>query len=119
MQIDVKRIYDPPDPGDGQRVLVDRLWPRGVSKDAARLDLWLKEVAPSHELRKWFAHDSAKWDEFRRRYGAELKANPEPLERLRRLAAGGKLTLLFATTELERNHARFLKGLLTERASRL
>lgn len=112
-RIKVKRVYDPPAPEDGLRILVDRLWPRGLSKEAARIDCWLKDAAPSAELRRWFGHDPARWDEFRRRYAAELRANPEALESLRAMLRGrGAATLLFAARDAERNNAVALKEML-------
>ncbi len=110
--IRIKRIYDPPAPDDGRRVLVDRLWPRGIAKDEARLDEWLKELAPSDELRKWFGHDPAKWDEFRARYRTELKSRPELLVQLRAAANKGTVTLLYAAKDTEHNNAVVLKELL-------
>jgi len=118
VDIQVRRIYDDPAPRDGTRVLVDRVWPRGVRKDAARLDDWAKDVAPSSELRKWYGHDPAKFGEFRRRYTAEL-AGPEPeaaLSRLRALAAAGPLTLLTATRDVSYSQAAVLADLLQPRA---
>lgn len=115
--IRARRVYDAPSADDGARVLVDRVWPRGLRKDAARLDDWAKDVAPSTELRKWYAHDPAKFDEFRRRYRAEL-AEPGPaqaLARLRALAAAGPVTLLTATKELDISQAAVLAGLLREK----
>jgi uncharacterized protein YeaO (DUF488 family) len=82
MKIQIKRAYDDAEPSDGTRILIDRLWPRGVSKEVAHLDLWLKEIAPSTELRQWFAHDPARWAEFQRRYRKELSANPEAIRQL-------------------------------------
>ncbi len=111
----VKRIYEPPAKGDGVRVLVDRVWPRGVSKEKARLDAWLKEVAPSAALRKWFDHDPAKWDEFRRRYSAELggKSGREALEALFELSRGKKVVaLLFGAKDVEHNQAVALREYL-------
>lgn len=110
--VKIKRIYDPPAPGDGRRVLVDRLWPRGVSKDEARLDEWLKEIAPSDELRKWFGHEPARWEEFRKRYREELKSHGEFMERLRAEAKKGSVTLLFAAKDAEHNNAVVIKELL-------
>lgn len=106
----LKRIYEPPDDGDGERILVDRLWPRGVTKAEAALDQWLKDIAPSPELRKWFRHDPAHWDEFGRRYRAELSANAEAVEQLRRLH--GKVTLLYAAHDEQHNHALVLLDFL-------
>ena len=114
--IRVRRVYDDPSPEDGARVLVDRVWPRGLRKDAARLDEWAKDVAPSTELRTWYHHDPAKFDEFRRRYTAEL-AQPGPREalaRLRGLARDKPVTLLTATRDLDLSQAAVLAGLLRE-----
>ncbi len=110
--VKIKRIYDEPAPGDGRRVLIDRLWPRGISKDEAGIDEWLKEVAPSDELRKWFGHEPARWEEFRRRYREELKVHGEILERLRSEARKGTVTLLFAARDAEHNNAVVLKEML-------
>ncbi|MFB6491069.1 MAG: DUF488 domain-containing protein [Thermoproteus sp. AZ2] len=109
--IKVKRVYDPPEPDDGLRILVDRLWPRGVKKESAKIDLWLKEVAPSDELRRWFGHDPAKWEEFKARYAEELRGNPA-FEELKRLAASGNITLLYAARDRAHNNAVVLKELL-------
>ena len=114
--IQVKRVYDPPAPEDGYRVLVDRLWPRGLKKADAAIDHWLKEVAPSTPLRKWFGHDPAKWGEFRRRYAAELDANPEPVALLRERAAAGTVTLLFGARDREHNDAVALQDYLASEA---
>lgn len=114
--IRVRRVYDEPSPADGARVLVDRIWPRGMRKDAARLDEWAKDVAPSTELRHWYQHDPAKFDEFRRRYTAELD-QPGPrdaLARIRALAADGPVTLLTATKDLDLSQAAVLAGLLRQ-----
>ena len=116
MNIRVQRVYDPPSSDDGARVLVDRIWPRGLRKDTARLDHWAKDVAPSAGLRTWYGHDPAKFDEFRRRYIAEL-AEPGPREalgQLRALAESGRLTLLTATKELNLSQAAVLAELLTQ-----
>ena len=114
--IRVRRVYEESSPADGVRVLVDRVWPRGLRKDAARLDEWAKDVAPSTDLRTWYRHDPAKFDEFSRRYAAELndpKAR-EALGRLRALAAGQPVTLLTATKEINLSQAAVLAGLLRE-----
>ena len=114
--IRVRRIYEEPSSEDGARVLVDRVWPRGMRKDAARLDEWAKDVAPSAGLRTWSQHDPAKFGEFRRRYTAEL-AEPvarEAVARLRALAAGRPVTLLTATKDLDLSQAAVLAGLLRE-----
>ena len=114
--INVKRIYEEPAATDGCRVLVDRLWPRGMRKERAALDHWFKELAPSNELRRWYGHDPGKWDEFRRRYHAELEANPPGLERLRELMEGeGKVTLLFSSKEETRNNAVALAAYLRDK----
>lgn len=107
MAIQVRRIYDPPAASDGYRVLVDRLWPRGLSKERAAIDEWLREVSPSTALRHWFEHDPAKWDEFNRRYAEELAAPAavEAIARLRELDAGGTVTLLYSATERAMNNA--------------
>lgn len=104
-ELRVKRVYDPPSPDDGVRILVDRLWPRGLSKEKAHVDLWLKEVAPSTELRKWFNHEPEKWDEFRERYRQELRQQPEALQRLADAARAGTTTLLFGALEPRFNDA--------------
>ncbi len=102
--LELKRAYEPAAPGDGRRVLVDRLWPRGVSKDEAHIDLWLKEVGPSTALRKWFGHDPVRWDEFRRRYDEELDGNPA-VEQLRQIIAQGPVTLVYGARDTEHNQA--------------
>lgn len=112
MSINIKRAYEAPDPSDGFRILVDRLWPRGVSKESARIDLWLKEIAPSNELRKWYSHDPAKWDEFRKRYFQELNNNPESVEQIRKYVGHGMLTLVYSSKEQELNNAVALKEYL-------
>ncbi len=113
--IRTKRVYLPPEPEDGVRVLVDRLWPRGLKKTDARIDLWLPEVAPSPELRRRLAHDPEKRPAFLRRYHAELDAHSEPVEKLRALARKGPLTLLFAARDPERNNPVALKAYLEAR----
>lgn len=115
MNIKLKRAYEAPSKADGERVLVDRLWPRGVSKEDAVLDLWLKEVAPSTELRKWFGHDPEKWPEFQTRYLAELQDNPA-LEQLRDCAERGTLTLVYGTRDTQHNAAVVLQRLLKDEA---
>ena len=106
----VRRAYDPPDPADGHRVLVDRLWPRGLSKNAAALDEWVKAVAPSDELRRWYGHEPGKFAAFRERYHAELQApeRADALTHLRKLADSGPLTLLTATRDVEHSQAAVL-----------
>jgi uncharacterized protein YeaO (DUF488 family) len=110
--IRIKRAYEEPDREDGTRILVDRLWPRGLTKEKARIDLWLKDVAPSTELRKWFAHDPGKWEEFRSRYLEELKRNKEQLSLLRQEAAKGTVTLVFGAKDQQHNEAVILQRLL-------
>lgn len=110
--IRVRRVYDPLMPDDGARVLVDRLWPRGVSKEHAHLTLWLKEVAPSTALRNWFDHDPAKWDEFRTRYLAELDANSSAVSRIAALAEQGPVTLLYGARDTQHNEAVVLAAYL-------
>jgi len=111
--IRIKRAYEEPDRDDGTRILVDRLWPRGLTKEKARVDLWLKDVAPSTELRKWFAHDPGKWEEFQSRYLEELKRNQEQLSLLRQEAAKGPVTLVYGAKDQQHNEAVVLQRLLT------
>jgi uncharacterized protein YeaO (DUF488 family) len=103
--IRIKRAYDLPERGDGVRILVDRLWPRGVSKEALKADAWLKEVAPSDTLRKWFSHDPARWQEFEQRYRAELQENPQAWQPIVDRAQHGNVTLLYAAKDTEHNNA--------------
>lgn len=112
MAIKIKRVYQEPEAADGTRVLVDRLWPRGLSKEKAKVDTWLKEVAPSTELRKWFAHDPKKWTKFQSRYLEELKLHGEQLQWLKHEAARGPLTLLYGARDEEHNEAIILLKLL-------
>lgn len=112
MAVKLKRVYEAPAKDDGTRILVDRLWPRGLTKERARVDLWLKEVAPSTELRKWFAHDPAKWTEFKTRYRAELKQNHEQIALLKAAVAKGPATLLYGAKDQEHNEAIVLLELL-------
>jgi uncharacterized protein YeaO (DUF488 family) len=114
--IRVKRAYEPSSRADGQRILVERLWPRGLSKARAAIDLWLKDVAPSPALRKWFGHDPAKWKEFQRRYRRELKANAEAVDELRCKAKRGTITLIYAARDEQHNSAVLLKEFLEEQA---
>ena len=113
-RIRIKRVYEAPDDEDGIRVLVDRLWPRGLRKESAALTLWLKEIAPSPALRKWFGHDPAHWTEFIRRYRAELARNDEAVERLNVLSRKGRLTLLYAARDPAHNHALVLAEYLQD-----
>ena len=112
MAFKIKRAYEPPDPADGFRVLVDRLWPRGLTREKLRIDAWVKDVAPSTELRKWIHSDMSRWAEFRRRYFKELAAQPEAVAELRTKARDGTVTLIFAARDTERNHATVLKEYL-------
>jgi uncharacterized protein YeaO (DUF488 family) len=116
-EVRARRVYEPAEPSDGRRVLVDRLWPRGLSKDRARLDEWLKAVAPSDQLRRWYGHEPAKFAEFRRRYEAELSEpdRAEALRHLREEARSGPVTLLTATKDLEHSEAAVLAQLLSSR----
>ena len=114
MSIRLKRAYDPPADSDGYRVLVDRVWPRGVSKEQAALDDWFKEIAPSAELRKWFGHDPEKWDEFRSRYFRELDDAREPLATLAEKADQGRVTLVFGARETRYNNAQAIKEYLRQ-----
>jgi len=110
--IGVKRVYEKASPDDGLRILVDRLWPRGLNKTKAKVDVWLKEIAPSHDLRQWYGHDPAKWDEFRTRYRAELQTRPELVDDLRHAASRQSITLLYASREKRLNNAFALKAIL-------
>lgn len=113
MAVQLKRVYETPSKADGTRILVDRLWPRGLSKEKAHVDLWLKEVAPSNDLRKWFAHDPAKWPEFKARYKAELKNNAAQLALLKQAITRGPATLLYGAKDKEHNEAVVLQDLLS------
>jgi len=108
----LKRVYDPPDPADGKRILVDRLWPRGMTRERAALDDWRKDLAPSDGLRRWFDHDPAKWPEFRARYLEELKAQDTALNQLRAEATRGTVTLLYGARDTQHNEAVVLRDLL-------
>ena len=112
MTIRLKRVYEKPEKVDGFRILVDRLWPRGLTKEKAALDLWLKELAPSTELRKWFEHDPKKWKSFRRRYLTELKNREDELGLIKSKAREGTVTLLYGARDQEHNEAVVLKQLL-------
>lgn len=111
--IQLKRVYEAAHADDGVRFLVERLWPRGIKKEHLHFDAWLKDAAPSTELRKWFAHDPAKWVEFQRRYFAELDAKPEALEPIRKASRHGRVTLLFSSHDAAHNNALALKTYLT------
>lgn len=110
--IQIKRVYEPPARSDGKRFLVERLWPRGIKKEALHMTAWVKDAAPSNELRQWFNHDPAKWEEFQRRYHAELDGKPETLQPLLTAAKSGAVTLLFSAHDQEHNNALVLKACL-------
>jgi len=114
--IRLKRAYEPPANGDGRRMLVDRLWPRGVSKADAAIDEWVKEIAPSTKLRKWFGHDPDRWNEFRKRYALEVREQSEQLAELRRLARKGLLTLVYSARDEAHNDAVALRQILLGRS---
>ncbi len=116
LDIQIKRVYEPANAEDGFRVLVDRLWPRRLKKEQVQAVLWLKEVAPSTELRNWYHHDLSLWEEFKHRYSVELDANPQAVRKLLDLAAKKRLTLLFASREVEFNQAVALKEYLLARS---
>lgn len=116
MSIRVKRAYEPASPDDGTRVLVDRLWPRGLKRADSAIDHWLKDVAPSTELRHWFGHSPERWDEFHRRYEEELRQRPDQLATLRELADRGPMTLLFSARDEAHNNAVALRDVLLGRA---
>jgi uncharacterized protein YeaO (DUF488 family) len=109
MKILIKRVYEKPDKKDGIRILVDRLWPRGLTKEKAGVDLWLKEIAPSPELRKWFGHDPVKWKDFQKKYIQELKNNKQPVAVLKEQAKKGVVTLIYGAKDEEHNGALVLK----------
>ena len=110
--INLKRAYEKPARDDGERILVERLWPRGLTKQGAKIDLWLKDVAPSAELRRWFGHDPDKWDEFRKRYQKELKDKDDLIKLLKRKAKAGAITLIYSARDEEHNSALVLKQFL-------
>ncbi len=114
--VKTKRVYDPPSPEDGKRILIDRLWPRGIKKEDARIDEWLRDIAPSTELRKWFSHDPAKWQEFRRRYKRELETKEDLLRSLKADARKGTVTLLFAAKDTVHVNAQVLKEMIETEA---
>jgi len=113
--VKLKRAYESPAAADGTRVLIDRLWPRGISKEKAALDQWMKDIAPSNQLRKWFGHDPARWNEFRRRYAAEVHKNPHLLEQLRSVARDGPITLVYSARDEAHNDAIVLRDLILGR----
>lgn len=115
MQIRLKRAYGEANAQDGVRILVDRLWPGGVSRSAAAIDTWMKEIAPSTELRKWFGHDPPRWEEFVRRYRAELDAHRDIVQEMQEYVKKGRVTLVYGARDETHNHARVLKQYLEER----
>jgi len=115
MAIKIKRVYEPSTDSDGSRILVDRLWPRGLTKEKAHVEEWLKDIAPSTELRKWFGHDPAKWKKFRGRYETELRHNDDLVETLKTKARDGTVTLLYAARDEKHNEALVLKQFLERR----
>lgn len=114
MTVRIKRVYETPEPSDGTRILIDRLWPRGLTKDKAKVDLWLKDLAPSTSLREWFGHDPAKWEEFQRRYRAELHANQAAVAELRAQLQHGPATLVYGAKDEQHNDAVVLKAYLEQ-----
>src|SRR5262249_47314040 len=115
VRIRIKRVYEPAANTDGRRILIDRLWPRGVSKARARIDFWAKSIAPSNGLRRWYGHEPSKWKEFQSRYRAELRANPDGVRELRREMGRGTVTLVFSSREERLNNAAALKAVLEKR----
>lgn len=115
MSVRLKRVYETPSRGDGTRILVERLWPRGLTKQRAAVDVWMKDVAPSPELRKWFGHDPAKWREFQSRYRKELRERKDAVNSLSQKCADGPVTLVFAAHDEEHNAAVVLKSVLARR----
>ena len=116
MRISVKRVYEPACDDDGVRILVDRLWPRGLTKAQAKIDVWVRDAAPSMELRRWFNHEPEKWNEFKRRYFEELRANESAIKTIRENAAQGTVTLLFAAKDSRFNNAMALRDYLMRKA---
>jgi uncharacterized protein YeaO (DUF488 family) len=118
MNIKTKKVYDNYSEEDGFRVLVDRLWPRGIKKEELRIDLWAKEIAPSNELRKWYSHDPSKWEEFKRKYREELEINPKFNEFLNQISKHPIVTLLYSSKETRMNNATVLKEIIEEKLRR-
>lgn len=115
MKIGIKRVYEPPSPEDGRRILVDRLWPRGLAKARAGIDHWARETSPSGKLRKWYKHDPANWEEFKMRYFAELDSLPDAVQSLLENVLDGRVTFLYSSKEKELNHAVALREYLESR----
>lgn len=114
MVVKIKRVYEVPDESDGKRILVDRLWPRGLTKEKAHVDLWLKDIAPTTTLRKWFNHDPEKWEEFKKRYFDELKNNEEPVSLLKNEIKKGSVTLIYGAKDEIHNEALVLKNMINK-----
>ena len=112
--VKIKRIYDPASPDDGKRILIDRLWPRGMKKEEAHLDEWLRDLAPSTELRKWFGHDPAKWTEFKKRYRKELAGKSDLVKRIKAEAKKGTVTFLFSAKDAEHSNAAYLQEFFSQ-----
>ncbi|MDE3125345.1 MAG: DUF488 domain-containing protein [Bacteroidota bacterium] len=112
-QLLIKRVYDSVAKTDGKRILVDRVWPRGLTKEKAKIDIWLKDIAPSTSLRKWYAHDVSKWDAFKRKYIEELINNQDAINDLKKILSEGRCTLVFGSKDEEHNQAVVLKAFLT------
>ncbi len=110
-----KRIYEPAEKEDGCRIFIDRLWPRGVSKENARIDLWLRDIAPSDELRKWFGHDPEKWEEFKKKYAKELQGKQSLIEEIRNMEKKGAVTLIYSAKDTEHNNAVALKAIMEKK----
>jgi uncharacterized protein YeaO (DUF488 family) len=115
VNVQIKRVYEEPSTSDGKRILIDRLWPRGLTKEKAKVDLWLKDIAPSTELRQWFGHDPSKWNEFKKRYHDELKKNREIIVKLIEQLKTGKVTLVYGAKDEEHNDAVVLKEYLEKK----
>ena len=115
-RIKIKRVYDAPDVGDGERILVDRLWPRGLTKEKAKIDIWAKDISPSNELRKWYGHEPGKWEEFKKRYFSELDRNKAEVDELIGQMGKGPVTFVYSSTEHVINNAEALKSYLERKA---
>lgn len=115
MNIQIKRVYEEPNKDDGKRILIDRLWPRGLTKEKAAIDLWIKEISPTTDLRKWFGHEEGKWDEFKKRYTQELQKNHDLIEQLIQELKSGKVTLVYGAKDIEHNDAIVLKEYLEQK----
>lgn len=112
MTVKIKRVYEEPSSQDGKRILIDRLWPRGISKEKGKIDIWMKDIAPSTELRKWFGHDPAKWEEFQKKYLDEIRQNPSAVSQLKEQVKEGNVTLVYGAKDIKHNDAVVLKEFL-------